>query len=171
MSHIATPPDTGRGKSVRQSGGRADLGVSVPAQGEWVDCAWGAGTVLTLLNSQGWTREGEPGSRLDFKVWNGRGILVSSSVSQCQNPKLQTQALPKVTSHSAREKWHRGGPPVENHGPWEEHCDLSGSHWLQTGLGLEAQVPCLTIWKSHERAGASFWAAVDNGSLPPASEE
>ena len=28
------PPDTGRGKSVRQSGGRADLGVSVPAQGE-----------------------------------------------------------------------------------------------------------------------------------------
>lgn len=33
MSRIATPPDTGRGKSVRQSGDKADLGVSVLAQG------------------------------------------------------------------------------------------------------------------------------------------
>lgn len=33
VSRIANPPDTGRGKSVRQSGDKADLGVSVLAQG------------------------------------------------------------------------------------------------------------------------------------------
>lgn len=90
----------------------ADLGVSALeeaelAQGEWAKWKGKEGDSADPAEFTEMKR-----TKLDFKGWLGgrRGILVSSSTYQYQNPeKLKRQIPPKGKSHSSQEEWHCGG--------------------------------------------------------------